>query len=432
MINANNTPIFGKRKEPHTIIIARGDQVSHFTLRPLMAMAGGSCLAALAVGYLLATSYLVLRDDLIGAGIARQARMQYAYEDRIANLREQVDRVTSRQLLDQQAVEEKVTELMERQTALTQRHGRLGPVLERAGLAKAAEIPVPAFRPETVAEQHAYLPESDLDIGFAGIDPIVTGPVPRTDIKKPGDQLRETPTEKSDKLFREIKKSLNSIETEQLARMRSLTENADQTADNIYETLAAAGIKSETAVRGVTVSDGIGGPFIPVGRITGSPFDAQLDELDNALERLDNARQLSRDVPIASPIASPTITSTFGVRTDPLIGLPALHSGIDFRAPVGELVRATANGTVTSAGRNGGYGNMVEIDHGNGFSTRYAHLNRVGVTEGQKVAPGTVIGETGNTGRSTGPHLHYEIRRHDGATDPAPYLRVGRKIASML
>ena len=108
--------VFGKRKEPHTVIIARGDDIRHFTIRPWVAAIAGSVLSAVAVGYLLATSYLVLRDDLIGATAARQARMQQAYEDRISSLRAQVDRITSRQLLDQQLMENKVSELIERLT----------------------------------------------------------------------------------------------------------------------------------------------------------------------------------------------------------------------------------------------------------------------------------------------------------------------------
>lgn len=132
-MNANGqSAVFGRRKEPHTVIIARGDEIRHFTVRPWMIACLGSVVAAVVVGYLLATSYLVFRDDLIGATTARQARMQQAYEDRISALRAQVDRITSRQLLDQQLMETKVGELLARQTQLSQRHGRLGPILERA------------------------------------------------------------------------------------------------------------------------------------------------------------------------------------------------------------------------------------------------------------------------------------------------------------
>ncbi len=130
MKSTGQSSVFGRRKEPHTIIIARGDEIRHFTVRPWVAGLAGSALAAIAVGYLLATSYLVLRDDLISATTARQARMQQAYEDRISALRGQVDRITSRQLLDQQLMETKVSELIQRQTQLSERGSRLGPILD--------------------------------------------------------------------------------------------------------------------------------------------------------------------------------------------------------------------------------------------------------------------------------------------------------------
>jgi hypothetical protein len=143
--------VFGKRpKHSHTIIFASGETIRHITVRPWMAGLLMSVLGVMAIGYLAATSYLVLRDDLIGASMARQARMQHAYEDRIAALRSQVDRVTSRQLLDQQLMEEKVAELIARQNALSNRHGKLGPLLDRAGAA-AGQVPVPTVKPKEQA-----------------------------------------------------------------------------------------------------------------------------------------------------------------------------------------------------------------------------------------------------------------------------------------
>jgi murein DD-endopeptidase MepM/ murein hydrolase activator NlpD len=105
---------------------------------------------------------------------------------------------------------------------------------------------------------------------------------------------------------------------------------------------------------------------------------------------------------------------------------------MDFRATTGDPVKATAYGKVISSGRNGGYGNMVEIDHGNGLTTRYAHMSRLLVSEGDEVEPGATIGLAGSTGRSTGPHLHYEVRKDSGAVDPAAFIRAGRKIEDLL
>jgi murein DD-endopeptidase MepM/ murein hydrolase activator NlpD len=110
----------------------------------------------------------------------------------------------------------------------------------------------------------------------------------------------------------------------------------------------------------------------------------------------------------------------------------AFHSGMDFRAISGSSVHATANGTVTEAGYNGGYGNMVEIDHGNGLSTRYGHMSQILVTVGQKISIGDIVGKVGSTGRSTGPHLHYEVRRNGSAINPAGFLTIGREVATAL
>jgi murein DD-endopeptidase MepM/ murein hydrolase activator NlpD len=137
-------------------------------------------------------------------------------------------------------------------------------------------------------------------------------------------------------------------------------------------------------------------------------------------------------LPIANPAPGRSISSTFGVRKDPLLGMPAHHSGMDFRAPVGAPARASAAGKVVKAGWNGGYGRMVEIEHSGGFTTRYAHLSKIGVKEGQAVSRGEEIGKVGSSGRSTGPHLHYEIRRNGEAIDPLRFLKAGKKVSNYL
>ncbi len=126
------------------------------------------------------------------------------------------------------------------------------------------------------------------------------------------------------------------------------------------------------------------------------------------------------------------MTSAFGTRTDPFLKRAALHSGIDFKASTGTPILATAYGTIVEAGRNGGYGKMVEIDHGSGITTRYAHMSRVTVSVGEQVEKGTIIGKAGSTGRSTGPHLHYEVRRNGDAVNPAKFLKTGRQLAKLL
>ena len=413
---SGQSPVFGRRKEPHTVIIARGDEIRHFTVRPWLAAVIGSAFFAIAIGYLLATSYLVLRDDLIGASLARQARMQQAYEDRISALRAQVDRITSRQLLDQQLMENKVTELLARQTQLSARHGRLDSVLDRAAAELPDTVPTPADKPDQRAEISAYAP---IETASAA------GPFSlwstRNEIKPD-----ESVADHADKLFVAINQSLRSIEAEQMDRVTTLADNAYKTADQIADAMESAGLPVDSEYG----KEDVGGPLIPIDSSTA--FETKVKELDEALNQLDALKKEARAYPLANPAPGEPITSGFGVRKDPMLGTPALHSGIDFRAAIGSPAKVTAPGVVVSAGWNGGYGRMVEVDHGNGFSTRYGHLSRIDVKVGDHVARGDVVGETGSSGRSTGPHLHYEIRRGGDAIDPLRFLKAGMKVSKLL
>lgn len=420
MKEENRSRVFGKRSEPHTVIIARGDNIRHFEIRPWVATLFGSILAAMAVGYLLATSYLVLRDDLIDATTARQARLQQAYEDRISALRTQVDRITSRQMLDQQLMEAKVGELLERQSQLTQRHGRIGPILDRFKEA-VADVPDDALHPSGKPDLRATIDRLDLgQIRHAGLG----DPLPSSSSSYMSFNPSESSADRADRLFVAINQSLRSIETEQLSRINAIAEDAYETADAIAGALQDAGLKVDL--------DGaaVGGPLVALDDPT--LFDVKVRELDDALNLLDRMKTEARQLPIANPSPGHSISSTFGVRKDPLLGTPAMHSGMDFRAPTGSDVLVTAPGTVVKAGWNGGYGRMVEVRHARGFTTRYAHLSQILVTEGQEVAAGGVVGRVGSSGRSTGPHLHYEVHRNGQALNPVRFIKVGRKVSQYL
>jgi murein DD-endopeptidase MepM/ murein hydrolase activator NlpD len=138
-------------------------------------------------------------------------------------------------------------------------------------------------------------------------------------------------------------------------------------------------------------------------------------------------------VPVRKPVPGEIdTTSGFGMRVDPFLHVPAMHTGLDFRGETGEAIRATAAGTVTHTGWSGGYGKMVEIDHGNGLSTRYGHLSSIDVEVGHSVRSGQIVGRMGSTGRSTGPHLHYETRIDGEAVDPQRFLRAGLRLAGVI
>lgn len=416
---------FGKRKEPHTVIIARGEHIRHFTVRPWLAALGGSAIAAVAIGYVLATSYLVLRDDLIGATVARQARMQQAYEDRISALRAQVDRITSRQLLDQQLMEDKVSELLARQAELAERQGRMGPLLEPTAV-PLADVPVPQKRPDIRA---GLATDTRGALGFAPeVKPM--SPVEKSfallwKAESRGTQQLSS-ADRADKLFVAINQSLRTIETDQMTKLRSLTEDAYETAKAIAIALSDAGLVAAEQYG----EDGVGGPLVAVDGAM--KFDDVVEDLDDALARLDTLKSTARKLPIANPAPGKQVSSGYGVRRDPLLGTPALHAGMDFRAESGSAIRASGGGTVVAAGWNGGYGQMVEIDHGQGLRTRYAHLSAIAVNRGDIVPAGDIIGKVGSTGRSTGPHLHYEVRRNGQALNPLVFIKAGKAIAKLL
>ncbi len=430
MAHAAENKVFGKRAQKHVLILASGDRIRHVTIRPWMA-AITLCFAGMVLfGYLAATSYLVIRDDLIGATIARQARMQQDYEDRIAALRAQLDRITSRQLLDQQVVEKKVEKLLEQQNALFSRHGKLGNLLDRAeesGITAPA-AGAPAFAPEVDGRRAA------INGGTTAIASLLS----RAEATSAADvgsmfgatSLREGAADRADRVFSRVTLSLKTLESQQLAKIANLTTGASETADAIATILKRSGVPAD-AVPPPRPASGIGGPYVEP-RLPDSRFDASLNRLDAALTRLEGVRETARALPFANPAPGHGITSRFGNRVDPFLGRLALHAGIDFEATTGDEVRSTGAGEVVAAGPAGGYGNMVEIDHGYGISTRYGHMSKVLVNVGDEVEAGDIIGRAGSTGRSTGPHVHYEVRREGQAVDPMHFLNAGMKLTTYL
>ncbi len=419
MSHVSESRVFGKRAEQHLLILASGDKVRHVAIRPWMSGVAAGVVGAVCLGYLAATAYLVLRDDLIGATMARQARMQYEYEDRIAALRAQVDRVTSRQMLDQQVVEDKVEKLLERQTALATRNGKLG------ALFGTMESATRTLRATTAPEQAA------VGDGLKAIDTLLG----KTDAKAPQPALAfaavsgESAGDRADRLFSTMTLSLKSVEQDQLSRMENLTVGATQTAEEMEDIILRTGIPLDMA-KPVPAEGGEGGPY--VAPTAGDQFDLSLARLDSALTRLESVRATATRLPFANPAPGRDITSTFGNRSDPFLGKLAMHTGIDFRFRTGEPVSSTGSGTVVNAGPAAGYGNMVEIDHGDGITTRYGHLSRVLVAVGDSVQAGDVIGRAGSTGRSTGPHLHYEVRHRGEPENPMRFLNAGEKLETYL
>ena len=160
----------------------------------------------------------------------------------------------------------------------------------------------------------------------------------------------------------------------------------------------------------------------------GGPFDGNADptfkQLFNSWKKLDNLASSAIAIPSDKPVKTAAFTSGYGVRSDPFRGGHAMHAGIDLAGPYGTPIYATADGTVGRAGWNsGGYGNLIEVDHGRGIETRYGHLSRILIRAGTQVKRGQLIGYMGSTGRSTGSHLHYEVRIDGKPVNPIPFMK---------
>lgn len=175
--------------------------------------------------------------------------------------------------------------------------------------------------------------------------------------------------------------------------------------------------------------DARGGPFMP---IKSAMLKEKEPELYFNMKRMMTLNTIVSALPIANPMASGYYrkTSSFGTRVDPFRGALAYHSGVDLAGPRGTKIRATSDGVVAFTGWSGGYGNMVEVKHPYDFATRYGHLSKILVKRGQTVHKGDVIAVQGSTGRSTGNHLHYEVRYHDRPLNPSSFLKAGQDVRS--
>ena len=376
-------------------------------------------------------TYFAFRDDVLTRLIARQADMQYAYEDRIAELRAKVDRTTSRQLLDQEQFDQKLDQIMRRQTTLESRATALGAMPDTSvtgsirsssrGAAATEAAPLGTPKPSPISDTAIFVAPPDREARLESRAPVMTAPQPNQFAKVQG----------VDNVIVRLQTSLDQVEKRQMAALSSVEDSVDSRVRRMRGVFTDLGLDLRQ-LEAATPVRGVGGPFVPVKLpADASPFERQLSRINVTRAQVERLNRTLALVPYRKPVIGEVeFTSGFGVRSDPFLGRPAMHTGLDFRAASGDPVRATANGKVVSSGWMGGYGRMVEIDHGNGLSTRYGHLSEIGVKVGDQIKIGQVIGAVGSTGRSTGPHLHYETRIDGDAVDPQKFLRAGVRLSA--
>ena len=222
---------------------------------------------------------------------------------------------------------------------------------------------------------------------------------------------------------------LARIEARQLAYIEGLTRLADRRSALAETKLARLGLNPQAMLASLNDRTAQGGPLILMATSADGSIDPRFQRFALSMARMDALERSVAGLPQAMPANFQYISSGFGYRPNPFTGGGGeFHPGLDFKGPYGAPIYAAARGTVSFVGQRSGYGNCVEIDHGNGLVTRYAHMSGFGTVQGKQVMPGEQIGMIGSTGRSTGPHLHFEVRIGDRAVNPRPFLEAATHV----
>ena len=242
---------------------------------------------------------------------------------------------------------------------------------------------------------------------------------------KPGDTVSNSKSE-AQKTVEKVSAALPEaaglarLEARQLAFVENLTRYADRRVTRDEAALRKLGLDPRAVLASMRSAQG--GPLEKLTTSSDGSTDPRFERLGLSLARMDAFEQGLEGIPQVMPADGGLITSGFGYRSDPFTGGGAFHPGLDFRGAYGAPIHAAAEGRVSFVGQIRGYGNVVEISHGNGLLTRYAHMSKTMARVGEQVAAGAVIGKIGSTGRSTGPHLHFEVRINNRVVNPRPFL----------
>ncbi|WP_150526453.1 M23 family metallopeptidase [Roseibium sediminis] len=385
-------------------------------------------------------TYVYLKEDIHVAASVETSEMELEYQDKIARLRLEIDRLNSRQIVDRESVEMLVQEIIERQETISRQHQIVSTLMDRAeksGIKIAAASAVPPSKPsdtEVAAESDSDSDTSENLLAIGGEAEPLTDPLKLLGLRGTGAETApvapEAEAKKKDDgedhaALNAVMHDLEQMDHESYTALNALAVATETKVDRIVAATRPLGIKIKLSQLD---NSAVGGPFIP---LTGTSFDERVARAEKALMALSKARSEVAKLPVQRPVRKVQISSRFGPRLDPFLRKWALHSGIDFKASYGSRIYSAGPGKVVYAGWQGGYGKVVIIQHAHGYKTRYAHMSRIQVSKGETVTAGTVIGNIGSTGRSTGPHLHYEVRRGDKAIDPSNFIATGDRLKSI-
>lgn len=461
---------------PERQIYIRSDgRVQFFTFGPsLQATLAG--LTLIFLGWVaFATVNVIFKDRIITAKDHRYQQMQAAYENRVADLQVSYDELNGALVGAEDRFKAIADGLQAKQNAIAGFLSRANQVQASLGGRKAAAsapqlspVALPAAQPAPGIPDVEAPADLHLEDGGSSQLTMMPGPAepqPRTARPVKSSALGKA-MQRFTALFHGLGEKLHmtahasssrelpaafaehpalralSEQTDRLARigrnenlLMAKTEGAlGQGVGMLRNVMRRTGINPVSFARKIAASEGLGGPDIPLDqvRIEGISDPAFTKAYLSAAAVLDELNTLSAaldHVPLAMPVSgSFDKSSGFGARVDPFTRRYAFHPGIDLAGPWGSAVRATAPGKIVFAGYRGGYGNMVEIDHGFGLHTRYGHLSKITVRNGARIDKGGHLGRVGSTGRSTGPHVHYEVWYDNVVKNPNNFIEAGRNV----
>lgn len=379
---------------------------------------------------------VVFQDQIIAAKDRKFIRMQSAYEQRIAEMQSSYDELST-------AMVQAEREFLSATTDLETKHGLLADLLNHSrevrsqldDMRKSVAALTGTSGREEKRETRILLRPAPVEGAFRESRVPVAAPLDArggafTDLAQAASDLRH------EEKVALMDHRLEALDTVQQQLINRIEEETDLEIKEIESIIRLTGFDpDQLATRMDIEAVAHGGPFINYadtllgedGEETGE-FDRQIFRVATNLDRISVLNQTLRMLPLARPIYGVETTSNFGARVDPFNRRLAFHSGIDFAGPYGTPVHAPMEGKVAFAGWRGAYGRFVEIDHGNGIKTRYAHLASISVKTGDRVEFRETIGKLGSSGRSTGPHLHYEVWVDGKVQNPAKFLKAGQYV----
>jgi len=462
---------------PERQIYIRSDgRVQFFTFGPsLQATLAG--LTLIFLGWVaFATVNVVFKDRIIAAKDHRYQQMQEAYENRVADLQMSYDELNGALVSAQDRFKSTADALQAKQNAIAGFLNRAKQAEAAVGghnLSGSAAAPMdqapPAQASAPVSGAMDVEAPADVAAGESGSSALVVLPGPAQPQPRTARPVKSSALESAMRhfaaLFESVAESVHIAvqpvhntsmadaqhpglraldrQTDRVARigqsetlMMSRTEGTlEQGVGDLRNVMRRTGINPDGFARKIAANEGMGGPEIPLDQvriegISDPKFTQAYLGAAAAMDQLNGLSAAMDHVPLSTPVSAASFdkSSGFGARVDPFTGRYAFHPGIDFAGPWGSVVHATAAGVVVFAGNRGGYGNMVEIDHGYGIHTRYGHLSAISVRVGTRIDRGAALGRVGSTGRSTGPHVHYEVWYDDVVKNPNNFIEAGRHV----